>query len=85
MHALTKSIVGSVAALTLGATAASAAIVCNDEGDCWKVRGHVTYKPELKLHVYGDNWKWHEGEHYRWREAGHGHGYWRQGVWVSID
>ena len=73
------------AALALSATAASAAVICNDEGDCWRVKEKRDYKPELKLRVYDDNWKWKEGEKYRWREAGTGHGYWRGGVWVNID
>ena len=37
-------------------------------------------KPDLKLRVYDDNWKWKEGE--RWRESGAGHGYWRGGIWI---
>jgi hypothetical protein len=69
-------------ALALSATTASAAIVCNDEGECWHVKRHATYKPEFRLHVHPDNWKW-KGGHYKWREHG-GHGYWRSGVWVDI-
>ena len=45
----------------------------------------IEYKPELRLRIYEDDWKWKEGEKYRWREAGPGHGYWRGGVWVGID
>jgi len=85
MHTLTKTVAVSLAALTVGAGAASAAVVCNDEGDCWRVRGRAVYGPELRLRIHDDDWKWGEGEHYRWREAGHGHGYWRRGVWVNID
>jgi len=44
------------AALALSATAASAAVVCNDEGDCWRVKERRDYKPELKLRVYDDDW-----------------------------
>jgi predicted porin len=72
----------AASALALSATTASAAIVCNDDGECWHVKHHVNYKPEFKLHVHPDNWKW-KGEHYKWREHG-GHGYWRSGVWVDI-
>lgn len=72
-------------ALLVGATGASAAIVCNDDGDCWRVKKRVEYKPELRLHVYNDDWKWKKGEKYRWREAHGDHGYWRSGVWVNID
>jgi hypothetical protein len=73
---------GSVA---LTASAASAAIVCNDEGDCWKVKKRIEYKPELRLRVYEDDWKWKDGEKYRWRDAHNDHGYWRGGVWVDLD
>jgi hypothetical protein len=31
-----------------------------------------------------DNWRWKEGEHYRWRDPGHGHGFWRNGAWIEI-
>jgi hypothetical protein len=51
----------------------------------WRVKERIEYKPELRLRVYDDDWKWKEGEKYRWREAGPGRGYWRGGVWVSID
>ena len=60
----------------LSATAAPAAIVCNDEGECWHVRGATEYEPELGLHVHPDDWKWAGNEHYRWREH-EGHGYWQ--------
>ena len=69
--------------LALTMTSASAAIVCNEEGECWHVRGTVEYKPDLRLHVYPDNWKWAEHEHYKWREH-EGHGYWHGGKWVEI-
>ncbi len=75
----------SAAALVLGLGSASAAVVCNEEGDCWKVKKRVEYKPELRLRVYDDNWKWKDGEKYRWREAHGDHGYWKGGVWVNID
>jgi hypothetical protein len=69
--------------LTLTATAASAAVVCNDEGECWHVRGNPAYGPELKLNIHPDSWKWGGSEHYKWREHA-GHGYWRGGAWVDI-
>ena len=74
------------AALALSATGASAAVVCNDEGDCWRVKERRDYKPDLKLRVYDDDWKWKDGEKYRWRDpGGPGHGYYRGGVWIGID
>ena len=83
MKALTTTLVVAASALTLAAPSASAAIVCNDEGDCWHVRGHARYKPELRLYLHPDNWRWDRTEHYRWREH-EGYGYWRGGVWIGL-
>jgi hypothetical protein len=83
MKMMTKMLVAGAGALVLSATAASAEIVCNDDGDCWHVREHVEYRPEFRLRVHPDNWRWAESDHYRWREHA-GRGYWREGVWVDI-
>jgi hypothetical protein len=71
------------AVLLLSVTASSADVVCNDAGDCWHTRGRVEYKPDLKLRIHPDDWKWREADHYRWREH-EGRGYWRGGVWVDL-
>ena len=73
------------AALALMTSSASAAIVCNEEGDCWRVKNRYEYKPEFRLRVYDDDWKWSDDDKdkYRWRES-RGRGYWRQGVWVEF-
>jgi hypothetical protein len=78
-------LLGSLAALTLGIGSSSAAVVCNDEGDCWRVKKRVEYKPELRLRVYEDDWKWKDGEKYRWRDAHDDHGYWKGGVWINLN
>ncbi len=83
MTFLTKlALVGSVA-FALTATAASAEIVCNGEGECWHAREHAEYKPEFGVRVHPDDWKWKESEHYKWREH-EGRGYWRNGIWIDI-
>jgi hypothetical protein len=64
-------------------SSASAAIVCNEEGDCWKVKEKHTYPPEVRLQVYEDDWVI-DKKKYRWREVGEGRGYWRGGVWVTF-
>jgi hypothetical protein len=79
-----KALIAGATALALSAASASAAVICNDEGDCWRVSGERRYEPSLKLRVMPDNWRWKEGEHYRWRDPGHGHGYWRNGAWIEI-
>ena len=83
MHAVTKTLVIATGALALAATGASASVVCNDEGDCWHSKGNVEYKPELKLHVHPDNWKFADKDNYKWREH-EGRGYWKGGVWISL-
>ena len=83
MKLVTKAAIGA-AMLALTAGSASAAVVCNEDGDCWRVKEQRTYEPSLKLRVMPDDWKWKEGEKYRWREPGRGNGYYRGGVWVEI-
>ena len=83
MNVFTKAILVGASVLALTATGASADVVCNDDGDCWHVRGRPDYRPELKLRIYGDDWKWSDRDHYRWREH-EGHGYWHQGAWIDI-
>ena len=70
--------------LAMTATGVSAAVVCNDEGDCWKVKDKYDYPPAAHLQIYGDDWKW-EGNKYRWRDPGAGRGYWNKGVWSASN
>jgi hypothetical protein len=77
------SLIAGFSALALSATVAAADVVCNDEGDCWHVKEKREYPPEVKLHVYSDDWKWSDHDKYRWREH-EGHGYWRNGIWIDL-
>lgn len=64
---------------------ASARVVCNRYGDCWRTSERYDYRPAWGLKVYDDNWRWRDGERYRWREAHRGRGYWgRNGVWITF-
>ena len=83
MRTLTKTLLVAGAAMALAATGASAEVACNGEGECWHVKGHANYKPEFKLQVHPDSWKWGEKEHYKWRDH-EGNGYWRGGVWIGL-
>lgn len=79
--------VGAVAATTAVTTSsASAAVVCNREGDCWRTKSRYDYRPGWGLRVYDDNWRWRhrDRDRYRWRDAHPGRGYWRSGVWVTF-
>jgi len=82
MNILSKAVVLAAGALAFSASAASAAIVCNDDGECWHAK-RSDFKPEFKLHVHPDNWQWGPSERFKWREH-EGHGYWRGGKWVEI-
>ena len=46
MNTLAKAILVAASALALTAGSASAAIVCNDDGDCWHVRGRPHFRPD---------------------------------------
>jgi len=85
MKGLYSAVFGAACGLALTATAASAEIVCNEEGDCWHVEERYEYRPEFRLYVYPDDWKWeeHENTKYRWREHD-GRGYWRNDIWVEF-
>ena len=79
---LVSALVCAVGILAFTATTASAAIVCNGEGDCWHVKDKYDYRPEWGIKVYPDDWKW-SGDNYRWREH-EGRGYWNKGVWIGF-
>jgi hypothetical protein len=68
-------------AIVASASAASAAIVCNLEGDCWHAARPMVYRGRPDVVVHPDNWRWRAGEHYVFREHT-GRGFWRHGVWV---
>jgi hypothetical protein len=88
MYAAKKAILVGAGALVLSVTVASAAVVCNGEGDCWRVRGTPSYyRPELRLNIHPDSWRWSraENDRYRWRAYPGGRRHYRQGAWVEID
>ena len=78
------AVAGIVGALAFTATSASAAVVCNENGDCWHVKETYQDKPEFGVHVYGDDWKFTDNNKYRWREH-EGRGYWGpKGAWIDF-
>jgi hypothetical protein len=75
----TLGLLGTVA-LT---ASASAAIVCNEDGDCWQSKQErLTYPPEARVTIYDDDYA--IGPKYRMRDIGKGRGYYRGGVWVGF-
>ncbi len=83
MKSLVAALLGGALALT--ATAASAEIACNSEGDCWHVKESHFYRSEHGVIVHPDDWRWADRDHdrYHWREH-EGRGYWREGRWIEI-
>lgn len=88
MHKMMMITLGAASALAMTTASASAKVVCNEDGDCWRVKTYREYPPEVKLRVYDDDWKWSDSDssRYRWREHDHDrHGYYGSGgVWVDI-
>lgn len=87
------------AACVVGATAspASARVVCNRYGDCWRTNTTVVYPRYLGVRVYGDRYadeayrerQWrpmHRHRHWRWHDEDHlrDRGAWRNGVWIPF-
>jgi hypothetical protein len=84
MRTLAKILLAASAVVSTAGTT-SAAVICNEDGECWRVEGQPAYSEELRLRVHPDEWTWPLGERYRWLEPGVGAGYYRGGVWVRID
>lgn len=78
-----------VGALALSAGSASAYIVCNDDGDCWHV-DHRYHDDDVhvRFRYHPDDWyfhrDWDHDHDHRWRAWRDGHGYWRNGVWITF-
>ncbi len=68
--------------LALSSLSASAAIVCNSDGDCWHTPRAHAYPPGVVV-IHPDNWHWGPGELFVWREH-EGRGYWRHGHWMVL-
>jgi hypothetical protein len=65
MKYLGTAVLALLGIIALSASA-SAAIVCNDDGDCWRVKEKYTYPPDVRLHVYEDDYVV-DTKKYKWR------------------
>jgi hypothetical protein len=81
MKYLVSAAIGAISVLALTASA-SAAVICNEDGDCWRTKERLTYPPEARVQIYEDDYT--IGPKYRWRDAGVGRGYYRGGAWVGF-
>jgi hypothetical protein len=66
--------------LALSSLGASAAVVCNEDGDCWHTGVRHEYPTGAGVVIHEEDRL--PGERYRWREH-EGRGYWRGGNWVE--
>ena len=62
-------------------TPASAAVVCNRWGECWRTRTVYHYPARVGIVVRNDSWWRAHHRNYHWRTAHRGRGYWRNGSW----
>lgn len=83
LGSMTCAMLLGVSAVALACTNASAAIVCNQDGDCWHTQTDYEYQPSFGLSVHQNDWKWKEGEKHAWREH-EGKGYWQGGNWKDF-
>jgi hypothetical protein len=88
MKYLGSAVLGILGVIALSASA-SAAVVCNEDGDCWRVKEKYPYPPQAKVQIYEDDWKWADADRakYRWRDPGEGRGYYRgpaPGAWIGF-
>ena len=75
--------VGSGALVTT--TNASADVVCNRWGDCWRIHDRLDYPAGLGITFHTDGWgAHHRYGHWRWREDRFDRGYYRNGVWIAF-
>ena len=81
---LTMAVLMSASGMALISSPASAAVVCNQDGDCWHTGAQYAYRPAFGLTVHDNDWKWKEGERHVWREH-EGRGYWKGGEWRKFD
>lgn len=86
MQTFKKLAVGLAAASIVGAFgmagSASAEVVCNQWHECWHVHDHFNdYPPAAGVMFHPDNW---HGRHNHWRHDNFGHGYYRNGAWISF-
>ena len=65
MKNLVTAVALTAGVLAFGATSASAAIVCNEQGDCWKTKEKYAYPPDARVRIYADDWKWGPNDKYQ--------------------
>ena len=83
LSTVTSAALLGAAVLAMSSAGAAARIVCNEEGDCWHVQTEYKYPAEQRIIIHPDDWRWKQGENYKWREH-EGRGYWEHGSWKDF-
>ena len=87
------AVLGMAGGFALTPSSASARVVCNEHGDCWRTRENYRYPPELHVRIYSDRYanERYRQRHWRrmhrtWHDENHEHdrGVWRDGAWVPF-
>jgi hypothetical protein len=66
------------------ASSASADVVCNRWGECWRVHDRLDYPATVGMRFHDDAWADAHQRHYHWRQDRFDRGYYRNGVWISF-
>jgi hypothetical protein len=74
----------ALAAGTLAATAASAAVACNQWGECWHTPDRYEAPAGVGIAFHSDNWGRHHHHGHHWRRDRDERGYYRNGVWIRF-
>ena len=68
------------------ASAASAYVVCNANGECWHTDQRAHYGRDVVLQYHPDDWyfhqNWAQGNNRQWRDYHEGRGYYNNGAWM---
>lgn len=88
-----SALAASACGLALTSQPASARVVCNRFGDCWRTHEVVRYPRDLRVHAYSDRYADEAYRERRWRrmhrvwhneDHDHDRGAWRNGAWVTF-
>ncbi len=83
---LLSAVIGA-GALAGFAAPVMADIACNREGDCWHTDSRYN-RPGVRFDYHPDDWyfhrAWNDRDRMHWRGYHDGHGYWRNGVWITF-
>ncbi len=85
LSAAAMALLMGTGALVATTGAASARMVCNNDGDCWHTERNYSY-PDRSYRRYNDDWyfhqTWNDQRHYR--DYHEGRGYYKGGLWIGF-